>query len=238
MRCAKAKRYILEMIEGELSPSLHQRLKKHLRSCPTCQVQYNALQDFYYTVKDLPLLEVAEPFGADFLGLVRQKIRAEGIEPSPSLWNRGGWRIFSLFHRPLLAYTSVVVIIGLVIGGILFWLFSSREVQVDLIDFSLEEVEQAWELISPDMDVDMELIALLDSLSPEEITSFSEELKVEVESDPILSEVPILPSGYLNSGYFYYDLSDFSLEEIEEIIQQLSVKGASYPSPKKEGGGV
>ena len=238
MRCAKARRYILEMIEGELSPSLQQRLKRHLRSCPTCQKEYDILQELYCTVKSLPLPQVTEPLGTDFLGLVRQRIKAEGIEPSPLRWNRWWWRILSLFRRPLLAYSSVVVLVGLVIGGIFFWFFYSSRVQVDLAGFSPEEVTQAWELISPDGEVDMELIALLESLSSEEITSFSEELEVEVEPDLILPEVPILPSGYLNSGYFYDDLSDFSPEEIEQIIQQLSDKGASYPSPQKEGGGA
>ncbi|TKJ34938.1 hypothetical protein CEE39_01870 [bacterium (candidate division B38) B3_B38] len=238
MRCAKARKYMLEMVEEGLSPLLQQRLKVHLESCPTCQGEYDALQELYYTVKGLPLPQVAEPLGTEVLGLVRQRIRAEGIEPSLSLWNRGGWRILSLFRRPLLAYTSLVVIVGLVIGGILFWFSYSQRVTVDLSDLTLDEVEQAWELISPEMEVDMELIALLDSLSPEEISSFSDELKVEVEPDLILSEVPILPSGYLNSGYFYYDLSDFSPEEIEEIIQQLSDKGSSNPSPQKEGGGA
>ena len=238
MRCAKARRYILEMIEGELSPSLQQRLERHLRSCPPCQKEYDTLQELYSTVKDLPLPQVAEPLGAEFLGLVRRRIRAEAIEPSPSRWHRGGWRILSPFRRPLLAYSSLVVFVGLVIGGILFWLFYFRGIQVDLADLSPEEVEQTWELISPDEEVDMELIALLESLSSEEITSFSEELEVEVEPDLILPEVPILPSGYLNSGYFYDDLSDFSPEEIEQIIQQLSVKGASYSLPKREGGGT
>lgn len=238
MRCAKVRRYMLELIEGELSPSLHQRLKRHLRRCPTCQMEHDAVQELYYTVKSLSLPESAEPLADDFLHGVRQKINAEEIAPSPSRWSRWGWKIPSLVRRPLLAYTSAVIIVGLVIGGILFWLFYSRGAQVDLAEFSPEEVEQAWELISPEREVNIEFIALLDSLSPEEIASFSEELKVEVEPDLILSEFPILPNGYFNSGYFYYDLSDLSPEEIEEIIQQLSVKGASNPSPEKEGGGA
>ncbi|MDH5714212.1 MAG: hypothetical protein OEZ30_01460 [Candidatus Aminicenantes bacterium] len=237
MRCAKARKYMLEMIEGEISPALQQRLKGHLLSCLTCQGEYDALRELYYEVKGLPLPQETEPLGSDFLVLVRQRIRAEGIEPSPSRWSRWGWRIPSLVRRPLLAYTSLVVVAGLVTAGILLWLFFQGD-KVNLSEFTPEEVEQAWELISPEREVDMEFIALLDSLSPEEITSFTDELKVEVESDLILSEVPILTSGYLNSGYFYDDLSDLSPEEIEQIVQQLSVKESSNPSPQKQGGGA
>ena len=228
---------MLEMIEGEISPALQQQLKRHLQSCPTCQGEYDALRELYYEVKGLPLPQETEPLGSDFLALVRQRIRAEGIEPSPSRWSRWEWKIPSLVRRPLLAYTSLVVVVGLVTAGILLWLFFQGD-KVDLSEFTPEEVEQAWELISPEKEVDMELIALLDSLSPEEITSFTDELKVEVEPDLILSEVPILPSGYLNSGYFYDDLSDLSSEEIEQIVQQLSVKEPSNPSPQKQGGGT
>lgn len=237
MRCAKARKYMLEMIEGAQSPALQQQLKRHLKSCPACQGEYDALRELYYEVKGLPLPQEAEPPGSDFLALVRQRIRAEAIEPSPSRWSRWGWRIPSLVRRPLLAYTSLVVVVGLVTAGILLWLFFQGD-KVNLSEFTPEEVEQAWELISPEKEVDMELIALLDSLSPEEITSFTDELKVEVESDLILSEVPILPSGYLNSGYFYDDLSDLSPEEIEQVVQQLSVKESSSPSPQKQGGGA
>ncbi|MFB0518519.1 MAG: zf-HC2 domain-containing protein [Acidobacteriota bacterium] len=238
MRCAKARKYMLEMIEREISPALQQQLKRHLQSCPTCQGENDALRELYSEVKGLPLPQETEPLGSDFLGLIRQRIRAEGIEPSPSRWSRWGWKIPSLVRRPLLAYTSLVVVVGLAIAGILLWYSYSQRVTVDLSEFTPEEVEQAWELISPEKEVDMELIALLDSLSPEEITSFTDELKVEVEPDLILSEVPILASGYLNSGYFYDDLSDLSPEEIEQIVQQLSVKEPSNPSPQKQGGGA
>ncbi len=237
MRCAKARKYMLDMIEGRLNPSLQQQLKRHLQSCPACQREYDALRELYYEVKGLPLPQETEPLGSDFLALVRQRIRAEGIEPAPSRWSRWEWKIPSLVRRPLLAYTSLVVVAGLVTAGILLWLFFFQGDKVDLSEFTPEEVDQAWELITPEREVDMELIALLDSLSPEEITSFSDELKVEVEPDLILSEVPILPSGYLNSGYFYDDLSDFSSEEIEQIVQQLSVKESSNPLPQKQGGG-
>jgi len=236
MRCAKPRKYMLDIIEGELSPSMHQRLERHLRSCSKCQEEYDFIQDFYYTVKGLPLPKVAEPLAGDFLRVVRQKIRAAEMEPAPSLKDRWGWRILSYFRRPLMAYASVVIIVGLVIGGLLFWLSYSRDAQVDLAGFSQEEVEDTLVLISADREIDMELIELLERLSPEEITSFSQELEVEVEPDLIFPDAPILPSGYLNSGYFYDEISDFSPEEIEEIIQQLSVKEASYPSPKKEGG--
>lgn len=238
MRCAKARRYMLEMIEGELSSSLQQRLKGHLRSCPGCQMEHHALQELYHEVKGLPMPQVTEPLETDFLDIIRQKIRAEGIEPYPYFWTRGGRRILSLFRRPLLSYSFLVVIVGMVIGGLLFWFLYSREGRVDLADLSAEEVYQAWDLIAPSREVDVELIALLEDLSPEEITSFSEELEVEIEPDLIPSEVPILPSGYLNSGYFYYDLYDLSPEEIEQIIQQLFIQGTSPPSPKKKGGGA
>ena len=229
---------MLEIIEGELSPWFQQRLKGHLRSCPACQLEHRALQELYHEVKGLPMPQVTEPLETDFLGVVRQKIRAEGIEPYPSLWNRGGQRFLSLFRRPLLSYSFLVVLVGLVLGGLLFWFLYFRGGRVDLADLSPDEVDQAWNLIAPSREVDVELIALLEDLSPEEITSFSEELEVEIEPDLIPSEVPILPSGYLNSGYFYYDLYDLSPEEIEQIIQQLSIQGTSPPSPKKEGGGT
>jgi tetratricopeptide (TPR) repeat protein len=109
MKCAKAKKYISEYIDGDLSRNKASSLEKHLKACPDCQSQ---LEDFQQIKERAGRLLKSEPSGQTWFRI--QARLKENTQVSST-----GPKVRFLFFPARLRYAvSAALLLFVVIGGI------------------------------------------------------------------------------------------------------------------------
>lgn len=110
MKCAKAKKYISEYIDGELNKDKASSLEKHLKACPGCQ---NHLKDFQQIKEKAGRLLKSEPSGQTWF---RIHARLKEMTQAPA----DGPKVRFLFFPARLRYAvSAALLLFVVVGGMI-----------------------------------------------------------------------------------------------------------------------
>ncbi len=107
MKCAKAKKFISEYIDGDLDKAKASSLEKHLDACPDCQ---KLLKDFKQIKQKAKSLAKAEPSGQTWFRIqARLKQKAQSPLPEP--------RVRFLFFPARLRYAVSAGLLLMVVAG-------------------------------------------------------------------------------------------------------------------------
>lgn len=118
MRCAQARRWISDGIDGHLGTKKRAALKEHLQSCPDCQ---SVLEDLKNVVKKAHELEELSPSSQAWLR-IQSRLKTEAQSDQTPAFEKKKWFDF-LLTQPKLKYALsaallLVIALGLVVLGL------------------------------------------------------------------------------------------------------------------------
>lgn len=117
MNCRKATRYLGPFLDGELPAPLGEELKRHLSSCPACELRHRHLRS---VLKELTLLPSISPTPREKEELLR-RVRRELAEPAPA----------PAFHRRAqLAAAAISLLAMAVVAGLAFMVWGTERAPV------------------------------------------------------------------------------------------------------------
>lgn len=135
MDCIKTKTLLNEYIEQLTDEDSTNQIKEHLRSCPSCQQEYQRLQKLISSLRSFTPQEAP----ADFTEKVMAKIAQEKIEINPSFWKEIKRKI--TVPLPSLPSLRVMGVSSALIVVFLFFAFNYLFKPVEIIPLCSAEVK-------------------------------------------------------------------------------------------------
>ena len=133
MNCLQAEEHFSAHFEDTLDYQTLQRFEEHLATCQACQQEYTRFQESVKAIQQLPQIEPSP----EFMPALLQRLSEEQRESSGVREIiRTGWeRLQDLFRRPQWAFSGIVALILITVGGYLYQdgLLSDRDVQPSVV---------------------------------------------------------------------------------------------------------
>ncbi len=219
MKCAKAKKYISEYIDGELSMDRASSLEEHLKACPGCQ---SLLEDFRQIKERAGRLLKSEPSGQAWF---RIQARMKETAQAPLSGHRASFLLFPARLRYAVSATLLlfVVIGGIVIGlriwdrrGIVYEGMNGQEYALAKIQEAEEHYKLAikalWEAVQAQKDYIDPQVAETFRMNLELIDASLADCKRAVKIDP----------GDLESRYYLLAVYKKKAELLDSMIEVSS----------------
>ena len=135
MKCAKAKKFISEYIDGDLDAAKTSNLEKHLDTCPDCQELLKDFKQIKQKAKDLAKAEPSEQIWFQIQAQIKEKTQAPIPEP----------RVRFLFFPARLRYAASTALLLLIAAGAVF--FGTRVLNRERMVSGINDQELALEKI-------------------------------------------------------------------------------------------
>ena len=118
MNCLQAEGHFSAHFEDTLDYQVLRDFEAHLAACEACQSEYTRFQESVKAIQQLPQIEPSP----DFMQRLRQRLTEErrevgGVkEVAATTWKR----LRNIFHHPRWAFSGIVALILIAVGGYLY----------------------------------------------------------------------------------------------------------------------
>jgi hypothetical protein len=215
MKCAKAKKWISQYIDGDLDTDRASSLEKHLETCKDCQKFLKDFRRIKQTARDLAR---SDPSGQTWFRIqARLKQKTQAPVPEP--------RVRFLFFPARLQYTVsaailLFIVIGAVVIGLRVW---NREGSLNGYsgqEFALAKLQEAeqhyklaikalWEVVQTQKEYIDPKVAETFRINLELIDATLADCRRAIQSDP----------GDLDSQYYLFAVYKKKAELLDNMIE-------------------
>ncbi len=118
MNCLQAEEHFSAHFEDTLDYQVLRDFEAHLAECEACQSEYAGFQESVKAIRQLPQIEPSH----DFMPRLQQRLAEERREiggvkgVAATTWER----LQDIFHRPRWAFSGIVALILIAVGGYLY----------------------------------------------------------------------------------------------------------------------
>jgi predicted anti-sigma-YlaC factor YlaD len=139
MKCAKARQWISDHLDGLLDSEQEAELRRHLEACPECRELARDFEAIIEQTKDLAKLEPAPSVWPKILA----GVQAAGKESSLPLRRETGW-LAALWRGGVLRYAAAALVL-LIVGGLVVRLGPWRAAggEKGSVAFTIAKLEEA-----------------------------------------------------------------------------------------------
>ena len=142
MNCLQAEEHFSAHFEDALDYQTLQRFEEHLTTCQVCQQEYTRFQESVKAIQQLPEIEPSPEFMPALLQRLSEEQRESG--GVGEIIGTGWERLQGLFRRPRWAFSGIVALILIAVGGYLYQdgLLSDRDAKPGIVVTPASEPSQ------------------------------------------------------------------------------------------------